>query len=101
MDEGILNVIRAGGCRCDPPGSGEQFCTGHCALQHQRDESSAAVRRQRVEIERLRAALQLALRWAGPHGDFPDGDEMAEWNAASAEIDAALQSQPHSGMVRE
>jgi hypothetical protein len=19
-------------CRCDPPGSGEEYCTGHCAL---------------------------------------------------------------------
>jgi uncharacterized small protein (DUF1192 family) len=32
-------------CRCDPPGSGEEHCTGHCVL--------------RAEIERLKAYEQM------------------------------------------
>jgi hypothetical protein len=31
-------------CKCDPPGSGEEYCTEHCIL--------------RAEIARLRAALE-------------------------------------------
>jgi hypothetical protein len=51
LDEGLLNVLRAGGCECDPPGSGEQFCTGHCQL--------------RAENERLRRALIEIVHSAG------------------------------------
>lgn len=32
-------------CQCDPPGSGEEYCTGHCFLK--------------ADIARLRAALEL------------------------------------------
>jgi hypothetical protein len=32
-------------CHCDPPGSGEEHCTGHCVL--------------RAEIERLKAYEQM------------------------------------------
>jgi len=33
-------------CQCDPPGSGEEFCTGHCVL--------------RAEIKWLQATLRVA-----------------------------------------
>lgn len=48
--EGLARIIHAGGCRCDPPGAGEEFCTGHCHLR-------ATVARQAEQIERLREEL--------------------------------------------
>jgi predicted nuclease with TOPRIM domain len=33
FDEGLLRILNAGGCQCDPPGVGEEFCTGHCHLR--------------------------------------------------------------------
>lgn len=45
-------------CACDPPGSGEEFCTGHCVL--------------RAENERLRGTLEFAL----------DNDRKQSENAA-------------------
>jgi hypothetical protein len=46
FDEGLLRILSAGGCRCDPPGVGEEFCTGHCHL--------------RAEVAQLRADLAQA-----------------------------------------
>lgn len=32
------------GCRCDPPGSGEEYCTGHCQLRAKCAELEQEVR---------------------------------------------------------
>lgn len=40
----LETVLEHGGCVCDPPGSGEEFCTGHCYL--------------RAEVQRLQEAAQ-------------------------------------------
>lgn len=31
----LLNQIRTSGCSCDPPGSGEEYCLGHCYLREE------------------------------------------------------------------
>lgn len=46
LDEGLLQILARGGCQCDPPGVGEEFCTGHCHL--------------RAEVAQLRADLAQA-----------------------------------------
>lgn len=44
-------VLDAGGCHCDPPLSGEEYCTGHCALRAEITELRASQRAsQRVEL---------------------------------------------------
>ncbi len=68
LDEGLLHILAAGGCHCEPPGSGEEFCTGHCVLRAEaqaqidsRDETLIAageeLARRQAQIERLRAVL--------------------------------------------
>lgn len=53
-------VLKHGGCQCDPPGSGEEYCTGHCYL--------------RAENERVRQyALVLLDRW---HAEDANGEGL-------------------------
>lgn len=39
----LEEVIRQGGCYCDPPGSGEEFCIGTCFLRKERDDLRQAL----------------------------------------------------------
>jgi hypothetical protein len=77
-----LDVLRHGGCRCEPPGSGEEYCTGHCELR-------AALASAETECDRLRSALGVtcdALRfYRAEHADPSDArpwvfdDERKRW----------------------
>lgn len=67
-EDGELEALRLererlrDGCQCDPPGSGEELCTGHCVLRAELDslKDAYAIMRnvadgRRVELECLRA----------------------------------------------
>jgi hypothetical protein len=49
-------TLRAGGCHCDPPGSGEEYCLGHCDLRMK-------LKTAREDIQRLRGALLACCPW--------------------------------------
>jgi len=49
------------GCHCDPPGSGEEHCTGHCLLRRERDELRSALKDQ-VELNNEWSAANDELR---------------------------------------
>lgn len=60
-------------CQCDPPGSGEEFCTGHCfgpqlAVYSDGDAWVVAT-----------SPEDALLRWALAHGDTTDGYDPRDW----------------------
>lgn len=47
-----LQATRGTPCRCDPPGSGEEFCTGHCFLRQENAQLRAVLQKAKDVIER-------------------------------------------------
>ncbi|MCW0190953.1 MAG: hypothetical protein OJJ55_06595 [Rhodococcus sp.] len=49
----VLALVQAAldGCRCDPPRSGEEFCTNTCVERARADKAEAEVRRLRAALE--------------------------------------------------
>ena len=45
-------------CTCDPPGSGEEHCTGHCFLRAELRQAQREVARLRTDIQQIRDARE-------------------------------------------
>jgi hypothetical protein len=45
------------GCHCDPPGSGEEHCTGHCLLRAENRKLDLRRAELAVEVGRLKQAV--------------------------------------------
>ena len=89
-----MEAVRSGPCRCDPPGSGEELCSGGCELRAEledREKILAAAQRAGATILAERDAARAALAKYGRHLPRCTG-----WGKGPCEcgLAAALEAQP-------
>jgi hypothetical protein len=70
-EERWMMAVTHGPCKCDPPGSGEELCSGGCYLSGERDSLARELGAAREALERLTAVLNQDGGWCN-HGVLMD-----------------------------